>query len=478
MTNNADIYLNGIDGTTGDYLVKPMDLKQAAQLAQVQTRPPNVTQWLKGVWDNLRKTFFGLSFTDDATKLNQAGWCIVFHKDEDDAVKKALDPLIEHRARQVGNDRKLKVLDYLDGETWAEWLARHGVSAGTVAPHKVPFYILIVGDPARIPFSFGHLLDVEYAVGRLHFDHAEEYASYVSGLIDYETGRSVPNSKKAAFFAPRHSFDRATQLSADLLVKPLLHEGMDEERPPVADYCKFEAQELCGGRAKKEALAKILSDASDKPPAFLFTASHGMGWPRGHARQTSDQGALLCQDWPGIGGVTPDHYFAAADIPSAGRVHGMITFHFACYGAGTPSHDRFIHDPDKQPPPIAERAFLSALPKRLLSHPNGGALASIGHVERAWGYSITGGTADSQLTPFRNAIGRILMGQPVGFAMTDFNQRYAALSANLSSMLERLKSRLEVPDQELASTWIERNDAEGYIVVGDPAARLRVDDLS
>ena len=31
---------------------------------------------------------------------------------------------------------------------------------------------------------------------------------------------------------------------------------------------------------------------------------------------------------------------------------------------------------------------------------------------------------------------------------------------------------------ELASAWIERNDAEGYLVLGDPAVALRVNDMT
>ncbi len=32
-------------------------------------------------------------------------------------------------------------------------------------------------------------------------------------------------------------------------------------------------------------------------------------------------------------------------------------------------------------------------------------------------------------------------------------------------------------DADLIPTWIERNDAQNYVVLGDPAVRLRVDDL-
>ncbi len=483
MATNGKLYINGIDGVTGEYLVPPLEYGEAVALIKGETRDAALLRWLSSIWRIISQPNLGLPFDVDPTDVRQAGWAVVFHTDEDDAVKQALVPLIEHRRRQIQDDTKVKILEYRKDESRAQFLARYGIAAGSIEPTKVPFYLLLVGSPERIPFSFGQLLSVEYAVGRLHFDTAAEYTSYVASLIDYEISQTVPNAKEIVFFATRHPFDRATQLSADLLVNPLADgvpaTGPQLAQPGVAERWGFRMRKFWEQTATKNALVEILMPgAGTRPPALLFTASHGMGWPRGHANQRPAQGALLCQDWPGLSTISQDHYFAASDVPAAGRVHGMITFHFACYGAGTPSHDRFIHRPGEPPPAIADQPFIAALPKALLTHPQGGALACIGHVERAWGYSITTPKAGPQLLPFQNAIGRTLNGQPVGYVMKDIYEKYAALSASLSSLLEELSFNPNAAsDEQLAANWIERNDAEGYIILGDPAACLRVSDL-
>src|SRR5262249_57067406 len=98
-------------------------------------------------------------------------------------------------------------------------------------------------------------------------------------------------------------------------------------------------------------------------PAFPFTASPGLSWPRGHAAQAAQQAALLCQDWPGVGTrPDPSHSLTAADLDDEARVHGLIAFLFACYGAGTPATDHFLADRSQAPVPIAEAPFVAALP--------------------------------------------------------------------------------------------------------------------
>ena len=492
------ICFNGINGDTGEYLVKPLRFRQAASLFKRTPPEQFADNFLRSAARNAQGISLALPLDVAPENVTQAGWAIVLHRDEDSEVKKALAPLIEHRRQQINQDALVKELEYLgdEGNDHVQWLARHGVAIGNIEPTLVPYYILLIGSPQRIPFVFGQNLDVEYAVGRLHFETAAEYSQYVASVIDYETSVTVPNAKEAVFFGTRHDFDAATQLSADWLVNPLTDgipaNGLTPAKPGVAQHRGYQMRKFWGETATKAALTNLLAPATgSKPPAFLLTATHGMGWPTPQDRQLREQGALVCQDWPGFGTITADHYFAADHLPAESRVQGMIVFLFACYGAGTPSHDRFLHKFGQPPPTIAGESFIAALPKKLLAHPQGGALACIGHVERAWGYSIVPpGLQTPQILAFQNTIGRILVGQPVGHAVKDFNDRYAQLSAGLAEKVRELSFRqgvtnepaalklLEADWNALAVDWLERNDAQGYAVIGDPAVQLRKNDLT
>ena len=217
-----------------------------------------------------------------------------------------------------------------------------------------------------------------------------------------------------------------------------------------------------------------------KPPALLFTASHGL-WPKaGAANQLAAQGALLCQDWPGFGTMRPEHYLAAADVPDDAALGGMIVFIFACFGAGTPNLDQFRRNPadPKTALQLAEQPFMAALPRRLLTHPNGGALAVIGHIDRAWSFSIRPPSIQNpQIRTFINSLTFTLGGAPAGWAIQqNFGGRYSALSVDLLNRLSpTAPSGIRPSDRELVSYWMERNDAQNYVMLGDPAVQIRND---
>jgi hypothetical protein len=477
--SDGRIYLNGINALTGEYLTPPLSPAEAAEMARLTAPGAEKVTWLGWLVKKLGGVFMGLPTDVEPTDLSQAGWAVVFPPDTPGEVRKALRPLIDHRARQAPPDR-CKVLAYALGQTREQWLNSHGASGAYVEPTCVPYYVLLAGGPEAIPFEFQYELDVDYAVGRLAFDRPEDCRRYAEAVVAYETCAAVANAREAVFWGTRHAADPATQLSADCLVGPLFRgeqaEGATPGKGPVAESVGFRSRCLLGHEASKAALLELLHSGAQAPPSFLLTASHGMGgWPKGDARERSANGALLCQDWPGFGTVRPEHYLTAAEVGPDARLHGLVAFVFACYGAGTPRYDNFLRRPGQGPVEIAERPFVSALAQRLLA---GGALAVIGHVERAWGYSIRPQGVGAQLGPFRDLIFQVLTGKPVGHTTMHFSQRYATSSVALLNKLNPSQpGALSATDQDLAWTWVERNDAQNYVLLGDPAVRLRTNDL-
>jgi hypothetical protein len=465
------IYANGVSGLTGEYLIPPIDAVDVAALARRPSADPTATRWAATAGRDRAKDRLGLPYWIEPTDLRQAGWAIVFASGEDAAVKDALAPLIEHRAGQVGD--LLHVLEYDPARPWRAWMDDRGIGAGSIDPTKLPYYVLLVGPPTRIPFLFQSLLDIDRAVGRLDLDDPQAYRRYADGMVAVETGGAAPRDRTVTFFATDH--DAATRLSSEHLIGPLASGGTDRGDPGIPVREGYRSQLFTGPTAVRETLRDVVRGSSTAgSTALFFSATHGIGgFPPGHPEQVATHGALLCQDWPGLGRIGPDAYFAARDIPDDARVHGMVAFLFACFGAGTPQRDEFWREAPGHDPVIATEPFTASLAKALLSHPAGGASAVIGHVDRATALSFytAGGP---QLVPFQNAIGLTLRGVPVGHALAAMNARYAELSAELSALVARADEGYEVDDQELAREWTERNDAQNHVLLGDPAVRLSV----
>jgi hypothetical protein len=447
---------------------------------------PVLRAW-RSLWSSIGRLFvggplLGASEDVDLTDPRSAGWAVVVASDAPQAAWAAADRLLEHRQAHTGVPAgRCKRFEYPAGRPLQGWLASIGAHPSDVVPTRLPYYVTLVGGPAAIPFESQSRLGGHYAVGRLTFDEPDGYGRYVASLIEYESSMTVPTAREVAYWGTRNRGDAATGLSCDYLIRPLFGgiaaAGDQSEERPIAEERGFRSLCLAGPDATRARLADLLHGRSGSGrPAVLFTASHGLGWRKPHPDQEARQGALLCQDWPGLGTPPrPEHCLAGSDLGADARVHGLVAFLFACYGAGTPATDHFPTTRAGGPVAIASRPFVAALPQRLLSHPAGGALAVVGHVELAWACSIRPPRLDASLHPFRNFLSKVLRGWPVGHATRDFSDR-ASDAANY--LADAFDAGARPDDAHLAAAWIERNDARNYVLLGDPAARLRIDAMT
>ena len=471
MADPEPLHLNGIDGASGEYLLPPLPPDVVARVAGGERLEKDELDELKARRKAATEAYLGVIAGVDPLKLAESGWGVVLPHDVEPDVLDALRPLLDHRRAEAAGLEEGRYREYAGADGYrpqdrsTTFLARHGIAPGNPAdPDRMPYYLLLVGGPDRIPFRFQYQLDVSYAVGRIAFDTAEEYGRYAESVVRAERGtRTSPTS---VFFGTRNPDDRATALSAEHLVAPLA-EGLSERFPDRT----FET--LVGEEATKAGLAGAFHRQA--VPAFVFTATHGMAFPRGDPRQAPHQGAPLCQEWPGPlhwrQPIPQDFYLAGDDVVDGAMVEGAVVFLFACYGAGTPQHDDFA-DSLGTPQEIAVGPFVAGLPRRLLGHPRGSALAVVGHVERAWGYSFVWPGIESQLQVFDSALTELLRGVPVGHAVEYFSDRYAALTTDLEALKEDARFGGTPDPLEVSGLWTARNDARNYVLLGDPAVRI------
>jgi hypothetical protein len=441
----------GINGVTGDY-APPLEEGCTLQDLLDQPAGPKVSR-KRQLWLDI-----------DTRNLALTGWGVVFAAEDPDAaaIREALCPLLCWRKQLAGDLYKECFGDkgYRRGEDKLDFLQRHKVGPGPVDPKIFPYYVLLVGSPEAIPYDFQYKLDFQYAVGRIHFDKIEDYGRYARAVVAAEQSpRPLPY--RATLLGTRQ--DPLTERSVTELLEPVVKD--------LKEHCpKWKIETLTGADATKSHLASRLQD--DDGADVLFTAGHGLFFPYGHCMQRDFQGALLCQDWPGHDvSPTRDHYFCAEDISGGGRKRPLITFHFACFSAGSPTFDDFIHlEKGTAPERRAEEAFVSRLMQRLLAE--GVALAAVGHVEGAWWQSFAWGEAGPQIKAFSSALIRVLWGEPVGAAMESLNERFGELAMEVAGEGEPGEGLTRLPTEKVQDLWVACHDARNYVVVGDPAVRI------
>jgi Peptidase family C25 len=468
----TEVLFNGVSGVTGAY---PYARTTVAELASMARGEPvdegalaRAARWVRRKVGARRET----RNAGAELRLEEAGWGVIFGSGGDERFREALRPLLERREMQAKAADPSRHCDlwgddgYRQGESMNDFLWRHRAEPGAADPRQLPYYLMLVGSPAEIPFHFQYELDLRHAVGRLDLDTPEDYAAYAASVVAAERASdglalaaAAAPPRRAAFFCPLNPDPVSARMRHELVGHLLTR--LAAPTPPG-----WQLHTVLEEQATRATLRDLLGGAAK--PDFLFTACHGLVFPAADPRQRQRQGALLCHT--GAPPQPPDAALAASDITDGACPHGLIAMHFGCYSAGTPARDEF----DTGRGAIAPAPFTARLPQRLLAHPRGGALAVIGHVERTWTYSFSGHGHPPHLNTLEDLIRRLLGGSPVGHALELVNFRHAELAAQVLFLRERAQAegtsdRLEA---DLAATYCATRDARNYVVLGDPAVRL------
>ncbi len=467
------VVATGLD-EAGRSLLPPLSPEQLGRLVAEEEPDPEmlhlIQDWSEGkaVQDPFRAPSVDI---EDPTDLSEAGWGVIFAEDTPASVRRALRPLLELRSEQAGE--RYFELSSEEAESQQLFMSRVGFKAGTrPAGTNLPYYILLVGDPEKISFRFQRELDVQFAVGRLHFDlddpndpegSSAAYRAYAEGVKAAEEGR-CRRRRELTFFSVENAGDEATRRVAGGLVGELA-KVLSAGRPV------WETEIIGNKDATRAGLGELLRSTKNRP-SILFSASHGVRILNGAEMQFASQGAIVCRDWGGPGcRLERSHYFAADDVPGDADLSDLIVFQFGCYSAGTPRFDQFglLSGVNGE---IAPRSFVARLPQTLLKR---GALAVIGHVDRAWTSSFSWNGEGGHVQVYNDILKQLIDGMPVGWAMEAMGAYFGAQAASLHEMRNE-RSFFRPADYVIyGDVWRETADAGNFIVLGDPAVRLNLD---
>jgi len=423
----------------------------------------------------------------DPNDLAAQGWALIVPEGSvGDRLVEVVRPLVAKRAEDQGlSHDDVKVLRVSadprlrtpDGA--AEWSKVH-YDDRKKAAEDVPLYQLILGDFDQVPLAIQQHQGLAGRVGRLHFDDASGYEAYIDKLLRLEKAPQKTPGRVVVHTA--HDGSGALRAGHAGLIEPLL-ELMNAEQERGRSAAGSIA---VGGGVPLDTDLNGFFERTEKGDAgVLFTMSHGLGGPRNGWKKEADrrarQGAMV---FGGTDFVTGD------DLAARPFMAGGVWFMFACYSAGTPDVSAYHHwlerlaalgkikgGADVLASLKGDGAFVASLPKRVLANPDG-PVAFVGHVDLAWSYSFQDGDDASRRRAgqFQRIVEPMLRTDRVGVAVSELTRAQAAAETELVGYYdEDARHNAATGDAgKRAFLWMQRNDLAGYVLLGDPAARLPV----
>src|SRR5262245_8506785 len=103
MTETQELLVfNGINAATGDYLLPPLPAEVIGKIARGERLDRQHLDELRYYFEQKDVKTFGPKAGVNPSKLEEAGWGVIFAHDASPAVREALQPLLKHRQAQAG----------------------------------------------------------------------------------------------------------------------------------------------------------------------------------------------------------------------------------------------------------------------------------------------------------------------------------------------------------------------------------------
>jgi hypothetical protein len=413
----------------------------------------------------------------EANELSAQRWGVIIpDSPEGDALFGRIERLVAHRQEQQGAPVKVfRVPPNLDAAEAMRWRKQH-FDGPKIRRRDLPRYQLILGDLHQVSAEVQVIQGSDGYVGRLAFDRPEDYEAYVDKLLRWE-GAPAPISRARAVFHTVKDRTAATTTGHQSLMAPgvALARRYQEE----GDFQASAIVEVDHGYTPKP--GPLLEEAIKDEPGVLFTMSHGAGAPRHGWRSLEEQHLVQGgMSFGPAGGLLTGEALAGRPF-----MPGGVWLMLACFGAGTPDKSKYQQWLEQLAStgsfqgsteavgaslPADGRPFTAAVPKAVLASPQG-PLAFIGHVDLAWTYSFRErdtGTPVDRPDRFVDVLHGLLRHDRVGVAFRELVVHYGRTNTELTALVE---SGVEDAERR-GHLWMLRNDLAGYVLLGDPAARL------
>lgn len=432
-----------------------------------------------------------LNFWDDGgdqNSLPEQRWGVLAPEGKrGDEMLAAIAPLMALRAQEQEAEVKVyRLPSQMTADEAARW-RREVFDPVDQLKEELPRYQLLLGDLHELAAPVHEVMGLDGYVGRLAFDAIEDYAAYAQKVVDSENLKKAEAAR--ALFYTVHDGTAATRVGHRSMVEPavrLAQTALDKGQFPTNDLQMF-------GRMSDPVPEELFEQAGQTEPAVLMSVSHGAGSPRNGWKSAAAQ--LAAQGAMSFG---REGTLRAEDFQNITFLPKGFWLMFACFGAGTPADSKFRHWLDllrkarafpgrpeavlKSLPVAGSRPFVSAHTKVCLTNPNG-PLAILGHLDLAWSYSfqdLDTGKGVKRPARFLRIINNILKGDRYGLSTRELYQASGEANKQLLETYDAEqkaqveKKAFKVNPKQRGHLWMLRQDLAGYVLLGDPAARLPI----